>query len=559
MRRLMILFLCLFLLIGTVSAADQATSIQSTTTVGTDGSCQVTMIVAIHLDKGDSSLVFPLPPEARSVKLNNTRARCTYTDDAVEVSLAKVTGGAAGDFTLTFSYELDSVINTEEEIGQVLTLPVLHGFAYPVENMEFSVTLPGPFDTKPTFSSGYLQESIESSITFSINGATVNGVLSQRLQDHETLSMRLLVPAEMFPAAVVSTHESWPFQLAMGLCCLLALAYWLLRLRCMPLLRVHCSTPPEGVTAGEIGCRLTMKGADLTLMVLSWAQLGYLSIRMDERKRVFLHRRMKMGNERSAFENHYFNLLFAKKPVVTGTGRRYASLCRRVAAEHPGAKNGLLPGSGNPRFFRLLAAGAGVAAGASVGSALGMTTVLRVLLGIGLGVGGGYGAWQIQKLTRQLNLRRPAIIWPGVTAVCLYLVLGLLSGQLMMSLLAAAIQLLAGVMASYGGRRTELGRQTASEILGLRRYLKTVSYEELQRILASNPDYYFEMAPYALALGVDKAFAARFGKLIQPGCSYLTLGKDVSCTATDWYLLLRRLTEIMDAQQKRKSARRASR
>ena len=556
MRRLMILFLCLLLLTGTVSAADQATSIQSTTTVGTDGSCQVTMIVAIHLDKGDDSLVFPLPADARSVKLNNTRARCTYTDDAVEVSLSKVTGGAAGDFTLTFSYQLEQAVHTEEEIGQVLTVPLLQGFAYPVEQLEFSVTLPGPFEAKPTFSSGYHQESIESSITYSINGATVNGVLSDRLQDHETLAMRLLVPAELFPTVTVAAHENGPYQLAMAVFFLLALLYWFLKMRCLPLHRVHCSTPPEGITAGEIGCRLTLRGADLTLMVLSWAQLGYLSIRMDQRGRVFLHRRMNMGNERSAFENHYFHLLFAKKQVVTGTGHRYANLCRRVENEHPGVKNGLLAGSGNPKFFLLLTSLVGLAAGAAVGSALGMTTIMRILLAAVLGLGGCYGSLQIQKLTQRLFLRPPAILWPGLVSMAVFLLLSLLSGQPVMGLTAVLLQLLAGVMASYGGRRTDLGRQTANEILGLRRYLRTVSYEELQRIVSSNPDYYFEMAPYALALGVDKAFAARFQKLSQPSCTYLSLGKDVPRSASDWQQQLSRVTEILDAAQLKKKQKR---
>ena len=559
MRRLLIVLLCLFLLTGTVFAADQAKSIQSTTTVSPDGSCQVTMIVSIHLDEGDDSLIFPLPAAAHSVKINNTKARCTYTDDAVEVALGRVTGGVSGDFTLTFGYALDSVVHTEEEIGQVLTVPLLQGFAYPVEHMEFSVTLPGPFETKPTFSSGYHQESIESSITFSINSATVNGVLSDRLQDHETLTMRLLVPEDMFPAATVTVHEDLPFQLAMAGFFLLAVLYWFWKLRCLPLLHVHCSTPPEGVTAGEIGSRLSLHGTDLTLMVLTWAQLGYLSISMDSAKRVFLHRRMNMGNERSAFENHYFKLLFAKKPVVTGTGYRYANLCRRAAAENPGARAEFQSGSGSPKLFLLLCAGMGVAAGASIGSVLGATALLRILLSVALGLLGGWASWQIQKLTQFLHLRRTAAIWPGITAMVIWLVLSLLTGELVMTLIAILLQLLAGVVASYSGRRTDLGRQTVSEILGLRRYLKTVSHEELQRIVGSNPDYYFEMAPYALALGVENAFAARFEKISQPSCTYLSLGNETSRTAQDWCQLLRQVTDILNERQLHMKKQRKSR
>ena len=49
------------------------------------------------------------------------------------------------------------------------------------------------------------------------------------------------------------------------------------------------------------GSRLTFTGADLTMMVFSWAQLGYLVIHLDDNGRVMLHKRMDMGNERSSF------------------------------------------------------------------------------------------------------------------------------------------------------------------------------------------------------------------------------------------------------------------
>ena len=58
----------------------------------------------------------------------------------------------------------------------------------------------------------------------------------------------------------------------------LALLYWLLTLRTLPLVSSRASTAPEGITAGELGCRLTLTGGDLTMMVFSWAQLGYLLI-----------------------------------------------------------------------------------------------------------------------------------------------------------------------------------------------------------------------------------------------------------------------------------------
>lgn len=551
MRRLMLFVLCIALLTTAVFGADQATSIQSAATVASDGSCQVTLIASIHLDSGEDDLTFPLPASAKNVKINNARARGYRTDDAYEVNLAGITGGMAGDFTITFSYTLPAVVHTEEEVGHVLTMPLLCGFDYPVEKMEFTVTLPGTFTTKPTFSSGYHQESIESSMAYTISGATISGVLSERLQDHETLTMRLLVPEELFLQSVVSLYEDGPYRVVMAMLTALALLYWLLTLRAVPPRRVRCATPPEGISAGELGSRLVLQGADLTMMVLTWAQLGYLLITMDDSGRVFLHKRMDMGNERSGFEAHYFRSLFRRHKTIDGTGYRYAQLCRKAASEIPNVRSGFLSVSGNPKLFRALCAGIGAAAGAALGGALASSFGWRILLTIVLGIAGAVASWLIQSGCKCLHLRdkQPALI--GLGCIVVWLILCVVAGQLVLAVLAIMAQILGGFAAAYGGRRSELGKQATSEILGLRRYLKTVSQEELRRILKSNPDYYYELAPYALALGVDKAFAKRFEHLHQPNCTYLITGIETRHTAMEWYPLLREAVNALNAGQKK--------
>ena len=553
MRRFLLILLCCVLLTTAVLCADQATSIQSAATVDSDGSCQVTMIVTIHLDTGNEDLVFPLPAEAKNVRVNNSWASTSRKDNTLEVDVSKFTGGSAGDFTLTFTYTLSGVVRTEGELGQVLTLPLLCGFEYPVERLEFSVTMPGAFDTSPTFSSGYYQESIESVIAYSKNATntTISGTVNQRLQDHETLTMRLLAPEELFTQAVTSVFKVGPYWTAAGILTALALLYWLLTLRAMPLHRIRCAAPPEGVSAGELGSRLVHGGADLTMMVLTWAQLGYLVLTMDDSGRVFLHKRMDMGNERSAFENHYFRNLFRKRPTVDGTGYRYAQLYRKAAAEVPNARGDFLASSGNPKLLCWLCIAVGAVSAAALGGALTDSFVLRILLTVLFAVLGAAASWTIHRGCKCFHLRNKQPLYVALGCVGGWLVMSLIAGQWQITLLGICVQILGGLANAYGGRRSELGRQTASEILGFRHYLKTVTREELQRILKVNPDYYYEMAPYALALGVDKAFAKRFERLHQPNCNYLFTGIEMNRTAAEWCPLLREAVDALDARQTR--------
>ena len=550
MRRIILFLLCCALLCGTVLAAGQVTGLQSHSTVGSDGSCQVTMTVNIHVDAGAESLTFPLPGNASGVTLNGSSVRTQKSGDLRTVSLDKLYGGGAWDGTLTFHYTVSDTVTMGEDGKLVLELPILCGFAFPVEQMEFTVTLPGQITAVPTFFSGYHQESIEASMSYTVNGSQLSGVMLERLLDRETLTMTLQVTEEMFPGITAADPESPVFPVAMGICAALALCYWLLFLRCAPVRRLHRTTPPEGLSAGELCSRLVGTGADLSLMVVSWAELGYLYMDRDDTGRIFLRKRMEMGNERSAFENHCFRSLFGNKRSVDGTGYHYARLCRKVAEEGANRKGQYLPSSGNPTLFRGLCCGIGAFSGGAMGMALASTSAWRIVLAVLLGILCAAASWFIQGGCRCLHLRHRAPAFLGLGCCGVWLVLAALAGTWSTAIPAILAQILGGLAAFYGGRRTDAARQTAGEILGLRHYLKTVSRRELQRILASNPDYYYELAPYALALGVDRAFARRFGRLRQPGCTYLVTGIGAP-TAARWYPQLREAVDTLDARQKR--------
>ena len=87
--------------------------------------------------------------------------------------------------------------------------------------------------------------------------------------------------------------------------------------------------------------------------------------------------------------------------------------------------------------------------------------------------------------------------------------------------------------------------------LGSSDSIKDIAREELQRILKVNPDYYHEMAPYALALGVDQIFAKRFERLHQPNCTYLHTSTENNRSAAEWDALLRKVVDTLNERQKR--------
>ena len=105
-------------------------------------------------------------------------------------------------------------------------------------------------------------------------------------------------------------------------------------------------------------------------------------------------------------------------------------------------------------------------------------------------------------------------------------------------------------MAAFGGRRTEFGRHAACQVLGFRHYLKKMDKQELRRICAGDPDFFHNVLPYALALGMDKTFALHFGNQEFSCPSYLTYGMDGQKTAMGWCHLMRKVLNCMDRRRR---------
>jgi len=550
LRRFFILFLCCISMVFSVSAASGVTAAQSQTTVASNGTCQVALNVTVNIDSPVSGLTFPLPENAKSITVNGAFASSSRGDGARNVKLSGIVS-AAGVYTLSFHYSLPDSIVADEQGNLILTLELLSGFSYPVEKLDFTVTLPGPITASPSFSSTYYQDTVDTMMLVSVQDGTVTGSVPGGLKDSEKLTMMLPVEPEMFPQSAAKVWSMDTVDMLMIIFAGFALLYWILTLRCLPPRAVRTPTPPDGFSPGELGCQLTGAGVDFTMMVVHWAQMGYLLIQVEKNGRILLHKRMDMGNERSDFEIKYFRKLFGQRQTVDGTGFHYANLCRKANVHAPGIGINFQRKSGNVLFFRGICAVIGALSGVSLATAFADNIVLRVLLALILGLLGLVAAWQMQSACKCIHTREKLPLWIGLSCSGLWLLLSILAGEWNVAAFVIPAQFLAGLAAAYGGRRSEIGRQNMSEILGLRRYLKRAPKNELQTIMHNNPDFFYQTAPWALALGVDRAFADRFGKSRLPQCSYLTTGADGHLTAREWAKLLRDTADALDAQQKR--------
>ncbi len=272
---------------------------------------------------------------------------------------------------------------------------------------------------------------------------------------------------------------------------------------------------------------------------------------MDGHGRVLLHKRMEMGNERSAFENKVFKALFGSRRVVDGTGMAYARLVRKVAGMIPNERGMYKGNSGNMKIFRLLACGSGIFCGICVAMNITAVPAIQILLSIVLGIFGALSAWLIQDIAYRTHLRGKTSVYIGLVLVLVWIGLGILCGQPWIPLGFALGEWAYGYFAAYGGRRSDLGRADAGQVLGLRSYLKHLPRDQISRLLDNDPDYFFNMAPYALAMGIINPYAKTFARRKLDQCPYLYTRVSGKRTAEEWGHLMADAADMMDAKARR--------
>ncbi len=546
MRKALLFFLAttLALFLATGASADQIDHSGLYATVMEDGSCQVSMTITLSMDKMDPTMRFPIPANASDVQLNGFGVGTYYSGTVQYVTLGSVLGAEDTTATFTLSYRVADVVDSTGK----LTLPLLSGFQLPISGFDFTVSFPGTVTNKPSFTSAYYQSNIESSLHWTVAGSTVSGRATALLNDYETLEMSLKLDGSLFSHHHVVFIDSGVGDWLMWGCLLLALAYWVLFMRLgIPRFR-RCSQPPQGYTAGHIRSILTLQGPDLSLMVLSWAQLGYVLLERKGGGKIFIHRQMDMGNERSAYEQQLFATLFRKRDTVDTGSLSYAVLCGKVEKQVSVAKVLTHKRSGNPLIFRFLSLLVSVFAGVNAGLALGSNAswqivflILFALLGLVLGN-------LIQKSALGIFLWKPGSLTKGLLAAIVWVFPFFLCGKQSLGINTALYQFIAGILAAYGGRRSSDGADALSQALGLLLSFLVPEKTSFSIARKADPEYFHTLAPYALSFGADRLFAYRFGKERIAECPYLLGIPEADRTASQWSRILRSTLRSMNSR-----------
>lgn len=497
------------------------------------GEAHITQTLKMNVSGIVNDITFAVPVNAKNREIEGYRAKTTVENNLRYLTVHSKSG-FSGEQTFILSFTVGDLVSAGEG-SQKLDLPLLAQQKYPIGTVALAVNFPELFASIPVFSGGYYGDLIQDYMTIETTDTAVTATVNKILQDSDSLSMSLTVPEGYFSGRFHRGGGGF-LKIAALVLAVLSLVLWWHGIKSAPIHSQARMLPPDGVNPGDLPFLLAGSKADFNLLVSHWATLGYLSFYVNKSGHVILRRSMSMGNERRKFEQRLFDLLFGNGDVCDGASVRYQKVARKAQEVIPRYWNRRIydRNSTSPALVRGIAhLACGFAAAVSM-NAIGPEKAHGLFVFLGLVTG-----CVLSVLMRNIFSGIYLSNWlkTGIGAACglLLLIVGGLGEAAIFMAPTVGISVFLSWRTVCGGRPSDYGREILGQTRGFRRAIRTADHTHLLQMFHRDPQYFYKMLPYALAMGVGDSFVDAFDDARLEPCGWYENVRGVPTRADGFY------------------------
>ncbi len=302
--------------------------------------------------------------------------------------------------------------------------------------------------------------------------------------------------------------------------------------------------PPEGMSSAEVGVIIDEMADDIDLISLIpwWGDKGYLTIeevpdkggREGKHASLLLHKVKELPADAPLYQRTLFDALFAVNPrnlddLPRSFSDSFSSAKSNLSAEFKGEKQ-LSTGKGKAGLIYFLACAAwfGAVCMSSVVSpkenlVYGAISAVAVFA-LGIFRLGTYGQDGVRTKAKWITYLIIMIVLAGASFGTMFMATKDPYNVFFKWYIYAAVLVVMVVAGIFIGRLvvpTDFKLQYYGKILGLKQFIKTAEIEKLQMLIDEDPEYFFNVLPYAMVFGLSDHWAKQFKNLkIKPPTWY---------------------------------------
>ena len=480
------------------------------------------------------------PVVIKDISVPGFKSRVQRSKYDVRITIGSRFKTVYGPETYTISYLLDVGDDGNPDMDEFYLNLIGNQWDTTMDYVDFTIRMPRDFDeSRLNITSGYLGDTNNTNVEWSVDGRTITGHSLKPFFEHEALTAALPLPEGYWQNAVAHQERGallfdiigYPLDV---LVILLPFFLWFMFGRDRQLFSAVEFYAPEGLPPADIGYLFdgVVNLKDMTSMVLYWADKGYLTLKEVDAekgtdKTLEITKIRELGPEAKEYEHRMFNELFnlggGRSVTMEEFGRNFNSviddakdLIYEEYEENPEKvifenRKGLKLFTG---FLAILPLTAFMFQTA-FRAANDRTELIVIVLAFSipnlviyfltaLAVGRGAGLRKRWAVTTTIII---SVIFTIVTT----LLIAVIGETSLLNYFASVISTFLGALFTFAiTKRTEYGDRMLEKCLGFRDFIKNAEKDRLETLFDSNPSYFFNILPYAMAMDLSEKWSEHF-------------------------------------------------
>ncbi|MDC7228311.1 MAG: DUF2207 domain-containing protein [Spirochaetales bacterium] len=499
----------------------------------------------------------PLSFDSMRVKISNISVPGHEVDIEKDRDYATLRIGSAdifvnGKVTYTISYTYDVGADNLSDMDEFNHNIIGNDWDTTIGEVDFRINMPKSFAAEyVNCTSGDYGSTDNSKVEWEVKGSTITGKTLAPLSNYQGLTVALPLPEGYWVGAQTHRPPGWLLFKILGyplyaIVIVLAFLLWYRYGRDNKLFPAVEFEAPDGMTPSEIGYIIDgrVDSKDVTSLIIYWAEKGCIEIEEEtkgkaifKQKVLHLTKLKELDDDAESYEKTLFSKLFSYgngNTVSTTdlTNKFYTSVSkaktdiRKSFTDNPDRR---IYVKGNKGFTALTALFAALPiisilmegflsftgeTGIAIIFAIPFSLFLIIptfVLGSAIGGSGGGEQGRRGKIIF-------FILFGGFSLVffAFFIVTG---GGIPIYKYAAAVVsgIITSVFISVMSRRTEYGDRILEKTLGFKEFIKEAEKEKLEEMFESNPQYFYNILPYAMVLNLSDKWSAHFeGMTVEP-------------------------------------------
>lgn len=288
--------------------------------------------------------------------------------------------------------------------------------------------------------------------------------------------------------------------------------------------------PPDGMNSAELAYayKNSCTPKDITSLIYLWASEGHLEINFDENNEFKLIKISELDSEHKKYEKTLFKGLFKKGNEVTEAKLRNGELENKISSAinsvqsaFKGKRKKLTDAKSRKISVVLLFLSfvpmvsfyisAKYTSNLTPGDVMGLSLISAGIISVVYTI---LYALNVNNLNRIVTNKAKLGFFIALFIYLLsasIIVLIFKIGSHFITNIVVVISIFSIItMAGLLPKRSEYGRMILEKILGFRKFLETAEKERLEALLEENPNYFYNILPYAQVLNITDKWANRF-------------------------------------------------